>query len=67
MPLLTMNLTRQSQLVYNQIQQTQTQTQAQIQTQSQSQSLFRLGSSTNRNMIPLLITGNKSCKTCGGK
>jgi hypothetical protein len=63
MPLLTMNLTRQSQLVYNQIQQTQ-QTQ---QTQTQSQSLFRLGSSTNRNMIPLLITGNKSCKTCGGK
>jgi hypothetical protein len=63
MPLLTMNLTRQSQLVYNQIQQTQTQTQ----TQTQSQSLFRLGSSTNRNMIPLLITGNKSCKTCGGK
>jgi len=57
MPLLTMNLTRQSQLVYNQIQQTQTQT----------QSLFRLGSSTNRNIIPLLITGNKSCKTCGGK
>jgi len=64
MPLLTMNLTRQSQLVYNQIQQTQ---QTQIQTQTQSQSLFRLGSSTNRNMIPLLITGNKSCKTCGGK
>jgi hypothetical protein len=64
MPLLTMNLTRQSQLVYNQTQQTQTQTQ---QTQTQSQSLFRLGSSTNRNMIPLLITGNKSCKTCGGK
>jgi hypothetical protein len=64
MPLLTMNLTRQSQLVYNQIQQTQTQTQ---QTQTQSQSLFRLGSSINRNMIPLLITGNKSCKTCGGK
>ena len=62
MPLLTMNLTRQSQLVYNQIQQTQ-----QTQTQTQSQSLFRLGSSTNRNMIPLLITGNKSCKTCGGK
>jgi len=62
MPLLTMNLTRQSQLVYNQIQQTQTQ-----QTQTQSQSLFRLGSSINRNMIPLLITGNKSCKTCGGK
>jgi hypothetical protein len=59
MPLLTMNLTRQSQLVYSQVQQTQTQT--------QSQSLFRLGSSTNRNMIPLLITGNKSCKTCGGK
>jgi transcription initiation factor TFIID subunit TAF12 len=65
MPLLTMNLTRQSQLVYNQIQQTQTQTQAQ--TQTQTQSIFRLGSSINRNMIPLLITGNKSCKTCGGK
>ena len=65
MPLLTMNLTRQSQLVYNQIQQTQ-QTQTQTQ-QTQTQSIFRLGSSTNRNMIPLLITGNKSCKTCGGK
>ena len=63
MPLLTMNLTRQSQLVYNQVQQTQTQTQ----TQTQSQSIFRLGSSINRNMIPLLVTGNKSCKTCGGK
>lgn len=61
MPLLTMNLTRQSQLVYNQTQQTQTQT------LTQSQSLFTLGSLVNRNMIPLLITGNKSCKTCGGK
>jgi hypothetical protein len=61
MPLLTMNLTRQSQLVYNQVQQTQTQT------QTQTQSIFRLGSSINRNMIPLLVTGNKSCKTCGGK
>jgi hypothetical protein len=62
MPLLTMNLTRQSQLVYNQTQQTQ-----QTQTLTQSQSLFTLGSLVNRNMIPLLITGNKSCKTCGGK
>jgi hypothetical protein len=62
MPLLKMNLTTQSQLVYN-----QTQYMQQIQTQAQPQPLFRLGSSTNRNMLPLLITGNKSCQSCGGK
>ena len=59
MPLLKMNLVTQSQLVYNQIQYTQ-----QIQ---QTQPLLRLGSVYNRNMLPLLITGNKSCKSCGGK
>jgi hypothetical protein len=55
-----MNLVTQSQLVYNQIQQIQ-------QTQAQVQPLLRLGSVSNRNMMPLLITGNKSCRTCGGK
>jgi len=59
MPLLRMNLTTQSQLVSNQIVQAQ-----QIQ---QTHSLFRLGSTSNRNMMPLLITGNKSCQSCGGK
>ena len=60
MPLLRMNLVSQSQLVFNQIQQSQ-------QEQQQVQPLLRLGSASNRNMMPLLITGNKSCKTCGGK
>ena len=59
MPLLKMKLVSQSQLTYNQ-------TQQQIQ-QQQTQPLLRLGSVYNRNMMPLLITGNKSCKTCGGK
>jgi hypothetical protein len=59
MPLLKMNLVSQNQLVYNQIQQTK-----HVQ---QQQPLLRLGSTSNRNFLPLLITGNKSCKTCGGK
>ena len=58
MPLLKMNLVSQSQLTYNQIQQIK---------QQQTQPLLRLGSASNRNMMPLLITGNKSCKSCGGK
>jgi len=57
MPLLKMNLVSQNQLVYNQIQQTK----------HVQQPLLRLGSTSNRNFLPLLITGNKSCKTCGGK
>ena len=61
MPVLRMNLTTQSQLVSNQIVQAQ-----QIQ-QAQAYSLFRLGSTSNRNMMPLLITGNKSCQSCRGK
>lgn len=60
MPLLKMNLVTQSQLTYNQIQYVQ-------QVQQQTQPLLRLGSASNRNMLPLLITGNKSCKSCGGK
>jgi len=60
MPLLKMNLVSQSQLTYNQIQQSQ-------QVQQKTQPLLRLGSVSNRKMLPLLITGNKSCKTCGGK
>ena len=59
MPLLKMKLVSQSQLTYNQ-------TQQQIQ-QQQTQPLLRLGSVYNRKMMPLLISGNKSCKTCGGK
>jgi predicted Zn-ribbon and HTH transcriptional regulator len=62
MPLIKMNLVSQSQLTYNQIQQIQ-----QAQQQQQAQPLLRLGSASNRNMMPLLITGNKSCKSCGGK
>ena len=62
MPLLKMNLVSQSQLTYNQIQQIQQQ-----QIQQQTQPLLRLGSVYNRKMMPLLISGNKSCKTCGGK
>ena len=64
MPLLKMKLVSQSQLTYNQTQQMQ---QIQQQQQQQTQPLLRLGSVYNRNMMPLLITGNKSCKTCGGK
>jgi len=60
MPLLRMNFVTQSQLAYNQIQYAQ-------QTQIQTQPLLRLGSASNRNFLPLLITGNKSCQTCGGK
>ena len=60
MPLLKMSLVSQSQLTYNQIQQAQ-------QVQRQTQPLLRLGSVSNRKMLPLLISGNKSCKTCGGK
>ena len=66
MPLLKMKLVSQSQLTYNQTQQIQ-QTQQTQQQQQQTQPLLRLGSVYNRNMMPLLITGNKSCKTCGGK
>ena len=62
MPLLRMNLTTQSQLVYNQTQYIQ-----QRQAQTQPQPLFRLGSASNRNMLPLFVTGNKSCQSCGGK
>jgi hypothetical protein len=67
MPLLRMNLTTQSQLVSNQIVQAQQIQQIQQIQQTQGQSLFRLGSTSNRNMMPLLITGNKSCQSCGGK
>jgi hypothetical protein len=62
MPLLRMNLTTQNQSAYNQRQYMQ-----QIQAQAQPQPLFRLGSASNRNMLPLLVTGNKSCQSCGGK
>ena len=60
MPILKMNFFTQNRLVYNQIQYIE-------QTQAQTQPLLRLGSTSNRNFLPLLITGNKSCKTCGGK
>jgi hypothetical protein len=60
---MKMNLVTQSQQVFNQIQLQQ----AQAQTQTQKQSLLRLGSKSNRNFLPLLISGNKSCHTCGGK
>jgi hypothetical protein len=33
----------------------------------QAQPILRLGSSTNRNFLPLYIQGNKYCKSCGGK
>ena len=62
MPLLRMNFVTQSQLAYNQIQYAQ-----HTQIQTQTQPLLRLGSASNRNFLPLLITGNKSCQTCGGK
>jgi hypothetical protein len=35
--------------------------------QFQAQPVIRLGSSINRNFLPLFIQGNKSCKSCGGK
>ena len=35
--------------------------------QNQPQPIMRLGSVNNRTFLPLLIQGNKSCKSCGGK
>ncbi len=61
MPTLKMNLYTQNQLTN-----IQTQFLAQ-QIQRQTQPLLRLGSKSNRNFLPLIVQGNKSCKSCGGK
>jgi len=63
MPLMKMNLQTQNDVVNNQT--------AYIQNQLgpyfQAQPILRLGSSANRNFLPLYIQGNKYCKSCGGK
>ena len=61
MPLMKMNLQTQNDVVNNQA--------AYIQNQfgNITQPILRLGSSANRNFMPLFIQGNKYCKSCGGK
>ena len=61
MPAMKMNLYSQNQLSNTQIQYLTQQLQSQV------QPLLRLGSTSNRNFMPLLIQGNKSCKSCSGK
>jgi len=61
MPSMKMNLYSQNQLSNSQIQYLTQQLQSHV------QPLLRLGSTSNRNFMPLLIQGNKSCKSCSGK
>jgi hypothetical protein len=61
MPILRMNLYTQNQL---------TNIQSQYithQQQGQATHVMRLGVTQNRNYAPLVVQGNKSCKSCGGK
>jgi hypothetical protein len=61
MPVLKMNLYSQNQLTNIQnkyIMQQQ---------QGQTSYFMRLGATQNRNYSPLIVQGNKSCKSCGGK
>ncbi len=61
MPLMKMTLYTEQQL-------TNIQTQFLVQQmQSQPQSFLRLGAISNRNFAPIIVQGNKSCKSCGGK
>jgi|UniRef100_A0A6C0DVB5 hypothetical protein len=60
MPILRMNLFTQNQLA-------NIQNQYIAQQQGQTSNLIRLGATQNRNFLPLVLQGNKSCKTCGGK
>ena len=61
MPVLKMNLYSQNQL-------TNIQNKYIIQQQQGQTSYFmRLGATQNRNYSPLIVQGNKSCKSCGGK
>ena len=62
MPILKMNLYTQNQL-------TNIQSQYIIQQQQQEQTNYfmRLGATQNRNYSPLIVQGNKSCKSCGGR
>lgn len=61
MPTMKMNLYSQNQLSNIHIQYLTQQLQSQV------QPLLRLGSTSNRSFMPLLIQGNKSCKSCSGK
>jgi len=63
MPLIKMTLYTQNDLINNQ---TQYLINQQI-IQNQTQPVIRLGSSINRNFLPLYIQGNKYCKSCSGK
>jgi len=61
MPVLKMNLYSQNQL-------TNIQNKYIMQQQEGQTSYFmRLGATQNRNCSPLIVQGNKSCKSCGGK
>ena len=61
MPILRMNLYTQNQLTNIQSQYiTQ-------QTQGQTSYFMRLGATQNRQYSPLVVQGDKSCKSCGGK
>ena len=61
MPILRMNLYTQNQLTNIQSQYiTQ-------QTQRQTSYFMRLGATQNRQYSPLVVQGDKSCKSCGGK
>jgi hypothetical protein len=62
---MKMNLQTQNTIITNQSQYIQRQ--LGYQSQLQTQPILRLGSSINRTFLPLLIQGNKYCKSCGGK
>ncbi len=61
MPILKMKLYSQNELtnIQNQV--------LRQNFQYQAQSFLRLGCTTNKKFSPLLIQGNKSCKSCSGK
>jgi len=63
MPLMKMNLQTQREVTNNQ----SLYIQSQLGLQLQGQPVMRLGSSINRNFLPLYILGNKYCKSCSGK
>jgi hypothetical protein len=61
MPILRMNLYTQNQLTNIQSQYiTQ-------QVQGQTSYFMRLGATQNRTYAPLVVQGDKSCKSCGSK
>lgn len=63
MPLMKMNLQTQRDVIANQ----SIYIQSRLGIQLQSQPMLRLGTTANRNFLPLFIQGNKFCKSCSGK